>query len=157
MRTVLAVIAGYAVIAIFIVTAFTLAYMAGGAGFAFQGESLDVTTGWLAMATVVNLVAACLGGWIASVIAKEKSPTAVKVLAGIVLVLGLLLALVNLRSERPTPSKPIAELTSSEAAQFATQPNWYNFIIPLIGFAGVLLGGRGRIADSVPNPIEVRG
>jgi len=157
MRTVLAVIAGYAVIFIFIVTAFTLAYMAGGANFAFQGESLNVTAGWLVMATVMNFVAACLGGWIAAVIAKGKSPSAVKALAALLLVLGLGIAAWNLTAERPGPAKPISELTSSEAAQFAAQPHWYNFLIPFIGFAGVLLGGRGRNSELVGSPAAVRG
>lgn len=156
MRTVLAVIAGYAVIFIFIVTALTLAYMAGGANFAFQGESLNVTAGWLVMATVMNFVAACLGGWIAAVIAKEKSPSAVRALAALLLILGLGIAAYNLTSDRPAPAKSISELTSSEAAQFATQPHWYNFLIPFLGFAGVLVGGRGRSGEMVGTPAAVR-
>jgi hypothetical protein len=28
--------------------------------------------------------------------------------------------------------------------QYAVQPGWYNWIIPLVGVAGVLLGGRER-------------
>jgi len=156
MRTVLAVIAGYAVFRIFIVTAFTLSYMAGGAGFAFQGDTLDVTAGWLVMATIMNFIAACLGGWIASVIAKAKAPAAVKSLAALLLVLGLGIALFNVTATRPAPTKGISKLTSSEAAQFATQPTWYNFLIPFLGLAGVLVGGRGRNAEMVVTPLASR-
>ena len=152
MRTVLAVIAGYAVMVIFVMTAFTLAYMAGGADFAFRSGTLDVTVGWLLMATLCNFVAACLGGWIASVIAREKGAVAVKALAGVLLVLGMAIAVWNLMADRPAPSKAIAQLSSSEAAKYARQPSWYEFLIPLIGAAGVLIGGRGRGADLVSTP-----
>lgn len=157
MRSALAVVAGYLVIAVFILTAFTLAYLAGGSQFAFQTGSLEVTPAWLLMATAVNFVAAALGGFICAFIAKERAAGAVRMLAAVILLLGIVLASVHLaKPARSTPPRPIAELTSAEAAQFARQPAWYEFLVSFIGAAGVLFGGRSRKAEVAGIPAAIQ-
>lgn len=132
MRTAMAVVAGYLVLAVFLLTAFTLAYMAAGHQFAFQPGSLEVTTGWLLMAVAVNFVAAALGGFICAFIAKERAATAVRALAALIIVLGLAVAFFHLAAPgREAPPKAIAELSSAEAAKFARQPVWFEFLVPL--------------------------
>ncbi len=39
------------------------------------------------------------------------------------------------------PPKTVAEMTMFEAASESIAPAWYNFAIPLVGCAGVLIGG----------------
>ena len=75
-----------------------------------------------------------------------RSSTAVKILVGIVIVLGLYFALTaeSAQADREPVDKPVAEMSFREAGQHARQPAWYNWVVPLIGVAGVMLGGRQK-------------
>ena len=44
--------------------------------------------------------------------------------------------------------KPVADLSFVEAGTVAKNPTWYVWMIPFIGAAGALLGGRGRDSSS---------
>jgi hypothetical protein len=140
-RKIGAVVAGYLVIALFVMVSFTLAWLVLGPGFAFEPGTTKVTSGWLLMATPVNLAAALLGGWTAGAIARDGRGAAVKILAGIVLGLGLILAFLHLGSEPPPPPADL-DLSTFQAASYAVQPKWFDFFVALLGGAGVCLGGR---------------
>ncbi len=69
-----------------------------------------------------------------------------KILVGLVLVLGLYSALTG-ESEyagRKKIDTPVARMDFVEAGTHAEQPTWYLWTIPIVGVAGVLLGGRRR-------------
>ena len=137
LRTLAAVVVGYLVIALFIFATFSLVYAALGPSFAFRPGTVDVTAGWMVVATVLNVVAAILGGLVAAKIG--RSPAAVNGLAGLVLVLGVVSAVLVMNA--PAKALPDRPLTTMEAAAFAKQPTWYSFLLPVIGVAGVLIGG----------------
>lgn len=142
LRTVLAAIVGYLALALFVGVALMVAWMMVGAGFAFRPGTTDVTLGWLAINIPLSFIGAVLGGFVAALIDRSPRKTAVKVLALLVVALGLALALKTLRAGTPQPPKPISELSSLEAGAYAKQPTWYSFAIPFIGAAGILMGGH---------------
>ncbi len=89
----------------------------------------------------MNFAAALLGGWTAGSVARDGRGAAVKVLAGIVLGLGLILAILHLGAEPAVPPADL-DLSTFQAASYAIQPTWFDFFVALLGGAGVLVGGR---------------
>jgi len=146
-RAVGAVVAGYVVIALFVMVCFTLAWLVLGPGFAFEPGTTKVTAGWLLLATPVNLAAALLGGWTAGAVGRDGRGAAVKVLAGIVLGLGLILAFLHL-GVKPALPPPGLDLSTFQAASYAIQPKWFDFFVAILGGAGVLVGGCLRSRTS---------
>lgn len=148
MRPIAAVICGYLVMAAFIMLTFSVTWMIVGSSFAFESGTVQVTSRWIAIAMALSIVAALLGGWTAAKIGRSAGP--VRALAALVFILGVALAIAHLKMERPLPSKPISELRTYEAANYAVQPVWYDFALPLIGAIGVAAGGalaRPRMAQ----------
>lgn len=143
-RSILAAIAGYAVIAVVVVAGITLSWAILGGEGAFRGEGPEPSTAWMALSVVFGFLAAVVGGRVALKIG--RSPLAVKILVGLVIVLGIVSALTaesSYASKRKI-DKPVAKMSFVDAGQHAKQPTWYNWTIPLVGAAGVLLGGRRR-------------
>lgn len=140
LRKIGGVIAGYIVMALFLFLAFTLAYLAMGADGAFQPGTYDVSGLWIGVAVAVSLAAAVLGGWVCVLVAKSRG--AALVLAGIVLVLGILVALPVLLGKRPSPGPRAGEVGNIQAMNSAQQPLWLTLLNPLLGAAGTLVGSR---------------
>ncbi|MDO9695736.1 MAG: hypothetical protein Q7W56_13535 [Candidatus Latescibacteria bacterium] len=145
LRAAAGLVLGYLVMAGTVVILMSLAWMATGPGFAFRGGSLDTSTGWSLLSMGLGLVCAGFGGRVAA----RFSSHAVPLLAGVVFVLGLLSAF-GPAPDRPALEKPVAELSVFEAASYAVQPQWYRYAIPLVGAAGVLLGGAWRRTRHIP-------
>ena len=144
LRSILAAVVGYAAIVIVVFTGIGVAWLAlGGAG-AFNGEGPAPSTPWMALNLLSGLIAAVVGGLVARRIG--GSQLAVRILVGIVLVLGVVSAVMagSAQKGREPVEKPVAEMTFQEAGRHAVQPAWYNWIIPLVGAAGALVGGRER-------------
>jgi len=145
-RAILAAILGYVVIVAVVIGSLALAWaFLGGAG-SFDGEGPYPSTAWTGTAVVAGFIAAFLGGWVAFKVG--RSGLAVKILVGLMLVLGLYGALTAESSYQKRVAnavdKPVADLTFMEAGQVAKSPAWYNWIIPFVGAAGAMLGGRER-------------
>jgi len=140
-RGILAVIIGYTAMAVVVFGGLTGGYKALGTDGAFQEGSWDVTMAWLGLWFVVSLAAALFGGWIASKV--SKGPGGVRALAGVVLLLGLTLAVLEMTMEKPDPGARPAVVVSTDAMMNATQPLWVAFLTPLIVLFGVSIGGRG--------------
>ncbi len=145
LRAILAVIVGYVVLFIFVVATLSATWFALGADFAYNEGTYEASTGWSAVAIVLGVIAAVIGGLVTASIARTATP--VKVLAGIVLVLGLVEA-VNyqvLEDDESTEQLVRTEdISMFEAATKSQPPAWYSYALPLVGCAGVLLGGRMR-------------
>ena len=139
LRLIVAVVVGYVVMAALVVAAFAVAIAAPD--LAFRSDSFDVTPGWLAWALAATVLAAVAGGYVAVVIARRRSVASV--LAGLVLVLGLVSAAGNLAKERPTVESA-AGLSAAKRAARAVQPTWYAFALPVLGAGGVLVGAQLR-------------
>jgi hypothetical protein len=141
LRNILGAIAGYVVMFIFIFLTFSAAYLAMGADTAFAAGGYDVTMTWILVSTVLGFIGAVIAGYVAAAIG--KSGTAVKILAGIVLVLGLLTAVMVAVSPKPTDARTAAT-PNMEAMTKAQTPLWVAILNPLIGIAGVMVGGGMR-------------
>ena len=152
-RAIAAVIVGYLAIAVWVIGVTLIAYLILGASFAFREGTTEVTLGWVAVDLLSGLTGAIIGGFVTAAMARSPNNTPVKVLAGVVLVLGLLTAAAQLMAGGAAVTEtPAAELSAFEAFSQTKQPIWHSFTLPLVGLVGVLIGGnlrrRGR-AESV--------
>ncbi|HEX6278605.1 MAG TPA: hypothetical protein VFZ49_01200 [Pyrinomonadaceae bacterium] len=138
LRSILGAIAGYIIMVLVIFLLFTVAYLAMGADMAFGPGGYDVSMTWIAVSFVLGFIAAVIAGYLAAVIG--NSSTAVKILAGIVLVLGIVSVIMVSMSPRSTDPRT-TETPNLEAMSKAQTPLWVALLNPLIGIAGVLVGG----------------
>lgn len=139
-RSIVAVVVGY--VAMFVLTflAFTAEYTVLGADHAFKPRSFVASNRWLAIALVINFVVAVIGGFICAAIAKGgKAPQA---LAIVVFVLGLLFAIPSLMVPHAGAVRTSSNIPMFEAMQKAEEPRWVPFTFPIVGVAGVLIGGK---------------
>jgi hypothetical protein len=145
LRSILSVIAGYAAMAILVMAGFSIAFVRPD--LAFRPGTLTVTTGWLVYTILLSFVAALAGGWVCRRIARSGKP--VWVLAVFAVHLGLASAVQNFsRPEPALSSEEVTALPALERGQYARQPDWYAFALPVLAGAGILLGGRGRGAKA---------
>ncbi len=137
-RAIGGVVLGYVAMGVIVFVGLTIAYVAMGTDRAFQPGSYQVTNLWLSVHMPVALVAALAGGFVCAAIARSgKAPLW---LAGLVLVLGLGMAVPVMMAEDPPPRT--ADVDNFAAIQNARQPAWVAVATPLIGAAGVVLGAR---------------
>ncbi len=146
LRAILSVIIGYVVVGIWVFATTTGAWFALGSDFAFDKGTYDATTGWSVVSLVLGAIGAVIAGLVTASIARTATPA--KVMAGIVLVLGLVEAVAyqvgDATAEEAAQAVPVEELTVWQAAT-TTQPQaWYSYALPFVGCAGVLVGGRMR-------------
>jgi hypothetical protein len=133
---------GYMVMAFFVFATFSLAYMTLGAERSFQPGTYEVSGTWVVLSILLGVGAAIVGGYLcASVSRSLKAPM---VLAGIVLVIGILGAAMMPPPEGATPQPRTGEVGNLEAMQNASTPPWIAWLNPFLGAAGVLLGARLR-------------
>ena len=103
----------------------------------------------------MGLVGGVFGGFLSAAIGAGPKKTPVKVLAGLVLVLGMGQAAMMTFGLMPPPepssevlfNEPAGEsspewLDKLKAISEAEQPTWFRFTIPVVGLVGVLLGGK---------------
>ncbi len=149
MRPVLAVVAGYLIMVIFVMVTLTIAWGLLGSSFAFQSGTTHVTLRWVGLNLSLSVLAAIAGGYVTMWIAPNDSMLTVKILAGIILVVGLIMAVAHIFTD-PSVDQHLAQgvvvegMSAFSAASESVQPLWYNFLVPIIGAVGVLVGGRLR-------------
>ena len=142
LRVGLGVVVGYVAMVVVVLIGMTVLWSILGGEGAFRSEGTEASTLWSVMNLVSGLIAAIVGGLVATAVAKQRTHVPALVLAGLVLVLGVAIAIVELGSApAPMPEgRAAADLTFFEAGEVARSPAWYNFTIPWIGAIGVLLG-----------------
>jgi hypothetical protein len=143
LKTIGAVVLGYVVIFVIVFLLFSAAYLAMGADRAFRPQSYEVSNLWIAISLILSLLAAVVGGAVAFRVG--RSDKAVVGLAVLVVVLGILMALPTLMG--PPSGEPeirTAAVGNLEAMNNAKPPTWMNFMNPILGAVGVLVGGRLR-------------
>ncbi|MEK6281794.1 MAG: hypothetical protein AABN95_15680 [Acidobacteriota bacterium] len=148
LRKVAGVIVGYVVMAALVFLTFSVAYLALGANQAFKPGSYNTSLRWIALSLVLGLIAAVVGGYTCALIA--RSTRAAQVLAGIVIVLGLLVAIPALTGNDPRPNTRPRDVPNIQAMQNARTPTWFALLNPMVGAVGVLVGAalRQRTAKS---------
>jgi hypothetical protein len=140
-RTIGAVILGYLVMAALIFATFTAAYLAMGADAAFRPGTYEPSSLWIVVSFILGFAAAVAGGWVCAAVGREGR--AVSILAVVVLLLGIALAMPALR-RTPTSEPRLGNVSNMEAMTKAQMPGWIALLNPLVGAAGVLIGGRLR-------------
>lgn len=141
-RAIVSVVVAYITMSVIVFVALTGLYLGLGVDRVFEPASWGPSKLWLSLMLVVGIFAAVAGGWVCKAIAKSNKPP--RVLAGIVLVLGLLMAGVAMGKTAPSEARG-PSVSNMEAMNKAVTPTWVNVANALIGFAGVLVGaGLGK-------------
>ena len=141
-RAILSVVVGYVAMFATIFLAFSGLYLLLGQDLSFRPGSYEPSVLWTVASFALGVGAAALGGYACARIARMATPP--KVLAGVVLVIGLLSAIPALMAAA-TPAEPrTGEVGNLDAMMKAKQPAWVAVANPFVGLAGVLLGARLR-------------
>jgi len=135
-------VAGYIVMFAVVFVGMTLGWLLLGADGALQPGSWDVSMTWSALMIVVGLVAAVAGGILCARVGKDR--TAVYLLVGLIVVLGIVSALPD-----PGVAETIrtGDVSMWDAMSTVRPPAWVRWSNPIIGIVGVLYGAS-RVARS---------
>ena len=137
-RKILAVIVGYVLMFVCIFVLFTALYLVMGVNGAFKPGSYEPSVLWLTLSTPLAFAAAVVGGYVCAVLARGgRAPLALAVL---VLVIGFLSAVPVLTAKATDDVRP-GDLSNMEAMMKAKEPAGVALTNPLLGAAGVLVGG----------------
>ena len=137
LRAILSVIAGFAVMVVITMLLIPLALVVGPER-CFQPGSWQAAPLVLVLDMVLGIVAALAGGAVCTLIARSRRPAAV--LAGLVLVLGIITAVME--GKKPDPGPRTGPVTIQDAMEKGRNPAWYFWTLPFIGFVGTLAGAR---------------
>ena len=141
LKSILAIIASYVAMFIFLFAAFTGCYFALGAEGTFQTDSYNVTTVWIALTVVVCLLGGIVGGFVCAAISKSKKTC--QVFAFIVLFIGLLVCCIPAMKRNPNaPNVRAGEVSNMDAMELAVSPMWLHLLTPVLSAVGVLIGAR---------------
>ena len=155
LRTIGGAVLGYVAMALAVFCGLTAVYLLMGADRAFQPGVYDVSLLWMIVSIIVGFAAAFLGGRVAVGVARSvKGP---RILAGIVVVLGVALALSTLGAEPVAEAVRAAGVGPMEAMSAARTPFWMMLLNPVIGAVGVLVGGRALTPAESPAPAAAHG
>jgi hypothetical protein len=123
------------------VAAFMTIYTLVGANWSFKPASYEASTRWTVMQFAVILVTTIIAGLICAIIAQQGR--AALVLAAVVLVLGLALGFASM-ALRPADTHEVraGDVPNMEAMSKARHPAWVIFLGPVIGAAGIVIGGK---------------
>ncbi|MGH7130650.1 MAG: hypothetical protein ACREJO_01735 [Phycisphaerales bacterium] len=138
LRSILAVIASYIVMCILIMGAFMGLWFGLGPDGLLQPGSYKGNMVITIAAPAITLICGLFGGWMCAKIARSGKP--VVVLAGIVLVLGLLMAFFTIQKPYPADPRPPG-MTVQQIMEVGREPTWIAFFNPIAGAAAVLIGG----------------
>lgn len=147
-RNIIGVVVGYVVMVIFIFLTFTGLYFLLGADGSFEPDTYEVSTIWIVISFILSIAAALIGGYVCVVIAKNE--TAPLFLAGIVFILGIIMAIPVLsESTDEVHEMRKADVSNIEAMQKAKQPPLVLLLNPIIGAIGVFAGSRLKKTEEV--------
>ena len=141
-RAISSVVIGYVVMFAAIFLAFSGLYLLMGQDLSFRPGSYEPSMLWTVVSFALGVGAAVLGGSVCAWIARTATPP--KVLAGVVLVIGVLSAIPVLMAAATPAETRAGEVGNLDAMMKAKQPAWVAVANPLVGLAGVLLGARLR-------------
>ena len=135
-------VAGYIVMFVVMFLLFTLGWTALGPGGSFRPGSWETTTVWVVVSLAVGVLAALGGGYVAMLIAKR--PLGPQVLAGVVLVLGLLMAIPMFTADPSALGSRPDVVSMMDAMNKARPPLWLVIANPILGAVFALAGGKLR-------------
>ena len=154
LRIVAGVVLGYVVMAAVVFIGLTAAWFALGPDGAFRPDVYELSVVWIVASIVVGIIAALLGGVVSRRVSRTIAAT--WALAGLVLVIGIVSAMPVLRAGPVESAARTDAPDMFEAMQQARTPLWLALLNPLIGVAGVLVGGGAIARGSRAAPQERR-
>jgi hypothetical protein len=142
-------VAGYVVMFVVVFLLMTLGWTVLGAAGSFRPGSWGTSGVWVVVTLCVDVLAALAGGYVAALIAQR--PLGPQVLAGLVLVLGVAMAIPMLKVD-PAAAGPRPDVvTMMDAMNKARQPTWLIVATPFLGAIVALLGGLLQKAPATQN------
>jgi hypothetical protein len=142
-RSIIAVIVGYVAMFVLAFISFTCAYLIVGPGIAFRPATYEAAHTWVAIAFIINIIVAIIGGFICALIA--KSGRAAFGLAILAFTLGLLVAIADANKRNANAGLVRSDNTPQlEAVKKAYWPVWVPFAFPLTSAVGILIGARAK-------------
>ena len=135
-RNVLAAIGGYVAMFAVAFALFSVTWAVLGADGSFQAGTWEVSTAWIVVSFVLGLIVSMAGGFSASKLGADEKAT--WILAGLVIVMGILQALPEAGHELVRPDG----VSMLEAMGSIIQPRWLYYVNPIFGVIGVFLGAR---------------
>jgi hypothetical protein len=106
----------------------------------FLPGNYDPSMMWIIGALVVGLIAAVIGGYVAALIGKRG---AVKIMAGLVVLIGVIVFVQLLRTNTAVEPRTV-DLPIMESMFTAREPLWFAAVNPLLVVMGVFAGGSLR-------------
>jgi hypothetical protein len=142
-RSIGSAVAGYLVVFATIFGAMTAAWFALGENGTFRPGVWELTNSWIVISSAVALGAGALGGLVTAKLARDTR--GLKILAGLIVVIGVLLALPILTGSHPQAPLPRATgLPMFQAMANGQPPAWLVLLNPLLSASAALLAGRRR-------------
>lgn len=122
-RSILAILAGYLTMLVGVSGALAFAAVVVLGELPTEPRPFDGPTSFLWIELVIALFAAIAGGYVCALVARDAERKHVRILAGLMLVLGAV----------------------SVATETGLKPLWSSVAVPLVGIVGVWLGGQLRL------------
>lgn len=143
-RSTIAALGGYLVIAVIVMSLSMITFYGFGNSFVFEEGTVNVSMAFMVTQLIIGAIAALIGGWATALFAKHERPQATMILVGIIVMLGFVFAAgstVFPRSKLPD-GKSVEELSFSGVGQYAVQPKWYPFALPIVGAIAAFAGSK---------------
>jgi hypothetical protein len=147
LRSIIAVIVAYIVMCVIVMGAFAGMWFGLGPDRLLQPGSYKGNMVITILAPAISIVGGLFGGWLCAKIGRSRKP--VMVMAGIVLVLGLVMAFFTL--QKPYPADPREPgMTVPQLMEKGREPTWFAIANPIIGAGAVLIGGLFLVRAAAP-------
>jgi hypothetical protein len=140
-RSIIAVIVSYITMFVLNFLGFVGLYAIVGPSHAFRPRLYLASNRWILMGVAVMFVSGIIAGLICAAIARGRKATLA--LAGLILVVGLLLAIPAVMKSRANAGMVrVGDVTSMEAMEKASWPVWAPLVFPFVSAMGALVGGK---------------
>jgi hypothetical protein len=145
-RKILGAVAGYIVNFFGVFLLFTGSSLALGPDRLFLPGNYEPSMMWIIGAFVIGFIAAVIGGYVAALIGQDG---AVKIMAGLVVLIGVIVFLQLFRETSAVETRTV-DLPIMEAMFKAREPLWFAAVNPILVVIGVFAGGALRSARKSP-------
>ena len=139
-RKILGAVVGYVVFFFCVFLLFTGLSRVLGPDRLFLPGNYDPSMMWIIGAFVLGVIASAIGGYVAALIGKSG---AVKIMAGLVVLIGAIVFVQLLRENRAVETRTV-DLPTMEAMFKAREPLWVAVVNPLLVVIAVFAGGALR-------------
>ena len=140
-RSIIAVIVSYIAMFVLNFLGFVSLYAIVGPSHAFRPRLYLASNRWILMGVAVMFVSGIIAGLICAAIARGRKASLA--LAGLILVVGLLLAIPAVMKSRANAGMVrVGDVTSMEAMEKATWPIWAPLVFPFVSAVGAVIGGK---------------